>query len=124
MMDGRMPRPAGDNIRLAGVLYQLNGAVVRGDMIVYTASVLDQEVWENILIRELYPCNNGIRRLENKEISIASDGCDMFLAAKRTAHQAPVLWKRMVLFTRCAPSKRQSLWMPCCARAPYHWRLH
>lgn len=88
MMDGRVPRPAGDNIQLGGILYQLNGAVVRGDMIVYTASVLDQEVWENILIRELYPCNNGIRRLENKEISITSDGFDMFLAAKSTAHQA------------------------------------
>ena len=88
MMDGRVPRPAGDNIQLGGILYQLNGAVVRGDMIVYTASALDQEVWENILIRELYPCNNGIRRLENKEISITSDGFDMFLAAKSTAHQA------------------------------------
>ena len=127
-----MTGPAGDNIQRVVIIYQLNGAVVRGDRFVYTASALDQEVWENILIRELYPCNNGIRRLENKEISITSDGFDMFLAAKSTAHQAQRLEQHWLqpygggssfveaygTLKKCGTSKKEVPWDPCFCQSP------
>ena len=91
MMDGRIPRAIGDNVRLAGISYRLNAAILRGDMAVYPAAAPGNGIWEDVRIRELIPCDCGITRQENGTLSVPPGSRDTFYQAQQVARKSQQL---------------------------------
>lgn len=83
MMDQRTARAVGNTLLLDGIDYQLKSAAIKGSVIVYEAAAEGSSIWEDILIRELFPCTDGVRRGADDLLFITDKGRTAMLRARR-----------------------------------------
>lgn len=94
MKNQRMLRPTGEEIVLGNTSYRLKKGSFRGYTITYPAVVPGAGVWENVLVRELFPLEAHMVREENEILFIPESDREAFRQARKVMIKAQRLEQR------------------------------